>query len=88
MRKLFLILDKLTINKIHFCLQSHGDKDFYNLKVMTPQGKEDYISGNSLELIEERLIIIWGHLIGSTANVIKTPAPLSVPIPPPMPPPV
>lgn len=87
MSKLFLILSKLQENKIPFCFQSRGDKEYYNLKIITPQGKEQYINSEHLDMIELALDTIWGHLIGSTTTVIKTSAPSSVPIPPPMPPP-
>ena len=87
MKKLFIILDKLTDMNIHFCLQSHGDKNFYNLKVMTPQNKQVYINEDSTAKVEERLIIIWGHLINGTTTNVKTSTALSVPIPPPMSPP-
>ena len=87
MSKVFLILEQLTINKVHYCLQSHGAIEFYNLKVTTPEGEEKYLGSDKLDEIEDQLDAIWGHLINSTATVIKAPAPLSVPIPPPMPPP-
>jgi len=87
MSKLFLILSKLQENKIEFCFQCRSKESFYNLKVMTPQGKEYYITSEHLDMIEEGLNIIWGHLLDSTTTVVKFSTSASVPIPPPMPPP-
>ena len=85
MNKLFKILEKMQANGVDFCFQCRTKDNFYNLKVITPQGREKYLSSNDIAIIEDQLFVIWGHLIGSTANGIKIPAPLSVPIPPPMP---
>ena len=54
---------------------------------MTPQNKEQYYHSENIQIIEEQLITIWGHLLDSTTTVVKLSTSASVPIPPPMPPP-
>lgn len=87
METILKILGELHKNGTGFCLQSSGKETYYNLKVYTPQGKEKYISSDNIAVVEEQLVIIWGHLINGTTTIKKTSAELSVPIPPPMPPP-
>lgn len=83
METVLKILNELHNNKIDFCLQSRVTNKFYNLKVITPQGKEQYINSNDINIVKDQLIIVWGHLIGSTTTVIKTSAP--IPLPPQIP---
>lgn len=88
MRKIFILLDKMIDERIPHCLQTRVADNYYNLATDHPVTKKQvFLSNCSLEVIEEQLYEIWGHLLVSKTKVIKTSAPLSapIPIPPPMP---
>lgn len=84
MRTLFTILEKLTERNIKFCFNSQGN--FYNLKVVLPEGREQYIHGDSIDFIEKRLISVWKRINLETTPKIMVPQPktkLPRPLPPP-----
>ena len=83
MRDLYKILNELDKRKIHFCFQSHGDKAFYNLIVKDTEGKSKCFSSSQIEIIENTLKVLWGHLITGPAVIIPSPSlkPIGMPLP-------
>ena len=74
MNELFIILQKLSEYKVAFCLQSQGKHNYYNLSIETPLGKREHIDSDNLKEIENKLKLMWGHLI------VSKPA-ISMPLP-------
>lgn len=71
----YKILEKLNDNKVPFCFQSQGEKNFYNLKVRSPLGNDETIQSSDFNVVEQRLKIMWGHIINTM------PVPTGFPIP-------
>lgn len=82
METVLKVLNELHKNGIDFCLQSRVTNSYYNLTVKDIHGKSHHIQSENINELKDKLIIIWGHLLGSTTTVIKTSTPVSIPLPP------
>lgn len=75
MRDLYKILAELEKRQIHFCLQSHGAKAYYNLSFTDPKGKSQVYSSSQMKIIEDALMVVWGHLITNPEPILHTTLP-------------
>lgn len=79
--KLFKILERMTEEKVHFCLNVHPDHRYYNLSVKDRRGTNHYRHADNIEEIEEALIMFYGDLLDAPTPKVAIPVPPSMPLP-------
>ena len=65
MRDLYKILDRLITNGVYFNFQhqNHVGGKWFNLTVDDPQEKRTYLHGDNIEIVEEGIKLMWGHVL-------------------------
>lgn len=70
-RDFFKIVERLVEKRVWFCMQSQNKSEFYNISVDDIHGKTHHINSYDLGEVEERLKVIWGHLLEESAPAPK-----------------
>lgn len=82
---MYKIFHKLDEMKVYHCLQCAGKHDYYNLAVHDPKGLSHHFSDGDINVVEESLKVLWGHLLKKSKVrsdlPIKAMKPFSMPVP-------